>query len=134
MSLKIHQAAHPGVLCTNPFQFLMLHTYQMLDLQTSTAFLPKNTNQMIPLMISRCQKNLDKSANVRNVAVKLVQEEVPESTAKVLARIVGMWTVQGAIANILTRGVQLVRISTKMMPLNLSCTTSCKYDYCGLER
>src|SRR4051812_31958684 len=41
MSLKIHQAAHPGVLCTNPFQFLMLHTYQMLDLQNQHSLSSK---------------------------------------------------------------------------------------------
>ena len=73
----------------------------MLDPQTSPGVPPKNANQMIPSIVNRPQKNLDKSAHVRNVAAKIVQEEVAERTAKILVRIVGMWNVLGVIAIIL---------------------------------
>jgi len=63
---------------------------------------------MISSVISTTQKNLDKGTPVRNVAAKIVQDMVPESTAKTLVRIVGMWVVMGAIANILKSPVQLV--------------------------
>ena len=83
----------------------------MLDPQTSPSLPPKNANQMVCPIVSKPQKNHDKSRHVRNVAAKIVQEEVPESTAKILVRIVEMWNVLGAIANILKSPVQLVGIS-----------------------
>ena len=144
MNMKFYQPAHQEVLYTTTFQFLVLHTCQMLDPQTIPDLPPKNTCQMldpqtipdlppkntnltIPSIVNRFQKKFDKSGHVRNVAAKIVLEKVPESTAKILVRIVGMWTVLGAIAKILKSPV-------KMDLKNLSCTISCKYDYCGFKQ
>jgi hypothetical protein len=74
--------------------------------------------------VSRLQKNIDNSAHARNVAFQIVKEVLPESTAKILARIVGRQNVVDVTASVPGRLAQLVgtfitRISNDSVEFNM---------------
>jgi len=72
----------------------------MLGSQMSKGFLPRSGKEMLPSVSNKLKRNLA-NAHARNVVMQNVQGVPAESTAKILARIVGRWNVMDATASIL---------------------------------